>query len=404
LLIITNETKAQNDDGGKFIPKKAIERGVWFYSGNYAALDNSMINNLLAKNFNTIYFSTVNDGERWDDESKSKNYLKFIDYAHSKGMQVFGVTLEDPTDIFKNEKDLRSEFGKFINNTKNIFDSYMIDVEPHTKTDSFTKKHPPFEENKCMYFNRYINMSKILRNVANEFEVKYIDTIPPWYHEDMKKCGINGGIDALSSNSINLMDYTSTVKDAMNEINSILFEVKKPFVVSIKITRGQGDASLKNQDINKAIYILTTLNSLPIGFYESVTALKLQKNLFTNIHPESSISEFNITKNTTKFTQSINETSAQLTSSVNYITDDDSLLNTKINGIMKVYSTDGTLLKTSSFANGIIVDKSGSISLDTTLLDNTLKNVKIDIVLTDLNKTIQLSNVVTSNVKLDVIQ
>src|SRR4051794_8649898 len=83
LLIITNETKAQNDDGGKFIPKKAIERGVWFYSGNYAALDNSMINNLLAKNFNTIYFSTVNDGERWDDESKSKNYLKFIDYAHS---------------------------------------------------------------------------------------------------------------------------------------------------------------------------------------------------------------------------------------------------------------------------------------------------------------------------------
>jgi len=71
---------------------------------------------------------------------------------------------------------------------------------------------------------------------------------------------------------------------------------------------------------------------------------------------------------------------------------------------MKVYSTDGTLLKTSSFANGIIVDKSGSISFDTTLLDNTLKNVKIDIVLTDLNKTIQLSNVVTSNVKLDVIQ
>ena len=241
-----------------------------------------MVDKLLARNFTTIYFSTINDGNRWDDPSKSKNYSNFINYAHSKGMKVFGVTLESPIYLFKSEQHLRGEFGNFINHTKGIFDSYIIDVEPHTTTNLFGKKYPPFEENKCMYFNRYVNMSTILRSVADDYDVKYIDTLPPWYHEAMKHCEINGGFNALSSHSINLMAYTSTVEEALHEISSVMLEVTKPYVVNIKVTSGQGDSTLEKQDIPGAIFTLTEENSLPIGMYEATTLMRLPIDLFTS--------------------------------------------------------------------------------------------------------------------------
>ena len=87
---------------------------------------------------------------------------------------------------------------------------------------------------------------------------------------------------------------------------------------------------------------------------------------------------------------------------VDYVTKDTSLVNTKINGIMKVSSLNGTALKTSSFADGFIVNKSGTITFATSLPGKAIQSVKIDVGLTDLSKTTQLSNVVNTTVNLDV--
>jgi hypothetical protein len=108
-----------------------------------------------------------------------------------------------------------------------------------------------------------------------------------------------------------------------------------------------------------------------------------------------------ITLNSTKLTPLANGTHTQLKAVVGYVTKDISLLNSKINGIMKVSSLDGTVLKRSSSANGFILNQSGTISFATSLVGKTIQNAKIDIVLTDPSKTLPLSNIVTSNVNSD---
>ena len=59
----------------------------------------------------------------------------------------------------------------------------------------------------------------------------------------------------------------------------------------------------------------------------------------------------------------------------NYRVNDPSFLNQKINSVMKVYATNGTLIKTSSSADGFIVNQTGSQSHVTTTTNSTLPNV-----------------------------
>ncbi|MGI8832738.1 MAG: hypothetical protein ACR2IS_08895 [Nitrososphaeraceae archaeon] len=76
----------------------------------------------------------------------------------------------------------------------------------------------------------------------------------------------------------------------------------------------------------------------------------------------------------------------------NYTVNDPSLINQKINSVMKVYATNGTLIKTSSSADGFIVNQTGSQSHVTTITNSTLQNVIAVVQYTDLAKTLPLSN------------
>ena len=50
-------------------------------------------------------------------------------------------------------------------------------------------------------------------------------------------------------------------------------------------------------------------------------------------------------------------------------------VNQKINSVMKVYATNGTLIKTSSSAEGFVVNQTGSQSHATTVTNSTVQNV-----------------------------
>ena len=76
----------------------------------------------------------------------------------------------------------------------------------------------------------------------------------------------------------------------------------------------------------------------------------------------------------------------------NYTVNDPSFVNQKINSVMKVYATNGTLIKTSSSAEGFIVNQSSSQHHVTTLTNCTLQNVIAVVQYTDLAKTLTLSN------------
>jgi hypothetical protein len=76
----------------------------------------------------------------------------------------------------------------------------------------------------------------------------------------------------------------------------------------------------------------------------------------------------------------------------NYTVNDPSFVNQKINSVMKVYATNGTLIKTSSSADGFIVNQTGSQHHVTTITNSTLQNVIAVVQYTDLAKTLPLSN------------
>ncbi len=77
---------------------------------------------------------------------------------------------------------------------------------------------------------------------------------------------------------------------------------------------------------------------------------------------------------------------------VNYTANDPSIIGQMANSVMKVYTTNRTLIKTSSSAEGFIVNQTGSQRHATTIADSTLREVIAVVQYTDLAKTIPLSN------------
>ena len=92
----------------------------------------------------------------------------------------------------------------------------------------------------------------------------------------------------------------------------------------------------------------------------------------------------------------------QLSVSVVYQVDDNSLADKNINGLMKIYFFNGTLIHSTSFPDGFIAKKKGGMEeLKTTIRDPMLEDDEIaNVTFTDLKKTETLSNTVTA--KLDL--
>ena len=87
----------------------------------------------------------------------------------------------------------------------------------------------------------------------------------------------------------------------------------------------------------------------------------------------------------------------QLSVSVRYEVDDKSLADEKINGLMKIYSSNGTLIHSTSFPDGFNAKRKGGVEeLKTTIRDPTLEHVIANVTFTDLKKTETLSNTVTA--------
>jgi hypothetical protein len=97
-----------------------------------------------------------------------------------------------------------------------------------------------------------------------------------------------------------------------------------------------------------------------------------------------------------------NNQSHQVKVVVNYsVTEPSVVINQNMNAIMRVYSSNGTLIKISSFPKGFIIKStSGQTQLATTLTDSTIKKVKVDVVFTDAAKTANFSNPLSTDLNL----
>jgi len=61
-------------------------------------------------------------------------------------------------------------------------------------------------------------------------------------------------------------------------------------------------------------------------------------------------------------------------------------------GVMKVYTTDGILIKTSSIPSGYVLGQAGPMQIATSFEDQTIEDVKAEIAMTDTTHTEKISN------------
>ena len=102
--------------------------------------------------------------------------------------------------------------------------------------------------------------------------------------------------------------------------------------------------------------------------------------------------EISIKLNNTQFTRLNDTGNYQIKVFVDYSVTDPALIGQKINAVMKVYSSDGSLLKTTSFPGGFPVNRTGGTYLLTSIPISPAQNITTETVFTDLNKTNLLSN------------
>lgn len=143
--------------------------------------------------------------------------------------------------------------------------------------------------------------------------------------------------------------------------------------------------NFKRTVILTATIIVGSLFVLGAGAVNNISAQSLQKIVITL----NSAEFVPLTKDPTKH---------RIVALVDYDVKDLSFVNTQINGVMHVYAPNGTQIKTTSYPNGFLISQAGTIQFATGIPDSTITNAKVDVALTDLNKTETISNLLVTNV------
>jgi hypothetical protein len=139
------------------------------------------------------------------------------------------------------------------------------------------------------------------------------------------------------------------------------------------------------------------LKLMPMTFLAASSLLTA--NLLANINGIlGSPEDISISVANSSFAPMTNVHASQARVSVSYQVNDESLEDEKINGIMEIYTANGSLIRSSSFPDGFVAKKRGGTEdFKTTIRDPTIKNLIANITFTDLERTDTLSNTVTVN-------
>ena len=91
----------------------------------------------------------------------------------------------------------------------------------------------------------------------------------------------------------------------------------------------------------------------------------------------------------------------QININVNYSVSDSTLVGKEINAVMKVHSSNGSVVKTTSFPLGFTANSTGIAELLTNIPKSAAQNIITETVFTDFNKTNVLSNTIQTAPHID---
>ena len=94
----------------------------------------------------------------------------------------------------------------------------------------------------------------------------------------------------------------------------------------------------------------------------------------------------------------------QIKVTTTYSVSDPTTVGKQISGTMKIYTTNGNLLKTTSIPNGFKAENNGFQQFVTTLPNSTAQSITTIVLFTDLNKTVPFSNSITNKLVLNKTQ
>jgi hypothetical protein len=170
-------------------------------------------------------------------------------------------------------------------------------------------------------------------------------------------------------------------------------------------------------------YLLPNSNELLVGIYlycilhiKLVHTMNMNKPIFTvflvtlyllsliSLLPSSEVDLFAQQRGTISVIQAtalplVNTEGNQVKLVINYSIGDESIVGQKINAQMGIYDRiNGTLIKLSSFPDGIILNNTaGTIQMASTLIDPAIQNISTIVTLTNEDKTEKYSNEVRSD-------
>ena len=154
-----------------------------------------------------------------------------------------------------------------------------------------------------------------------------------------------------------------------------------------------------NQFNKKSILFFVVVSISLTYFFSYSIFLEDKNNLIKNSY--AIIQKFPIEIDYAHFISPLNQYNQvkvllkSLTTNDTTVSNNNNINNQSMNAVMKVYSTNGTILKTTSFQSGFNYNSSESIKLATNIADKSIETVTAVIQLTNLEKTQPLSDPIT---------
>lgn len=204
-------------------------------------------------------------------------------------------------------------------------------------------------------------------------------------------------------------------------------------VDSFKFVNASGRANESQSTLNNQTQISSLNNSSPQSSFNTPDENAAQDGFTNTLQPVSPIQQFNpdvggsplnneennnkndgnvsslnsqsqdkitLKLNSAEF-KTIESSDHQAKILVDYETSDSSLSGGRINGILVISDPDGNEIKTVSYPNGFRITESGIIQFASTIDDKDIDTVNLDVHLTNIDKTEQISNSVSVTVSLD---
>ena len=144
------------------------------------------------------------------------------------------------------------------------------------------------------------------------------------------------------------------------------------------------------------VTILIPLQQIPTSSISPLLLSTFTQNVFAYHGQEAVLSLDNAT-----FSPLTTGTGNQVKVFTNYNIQNSSIVGQTINAVMKLYTLNGTLIKTSSYPSGLVAqDTNGTAELKTTLEDPTIQSAIANITLTNAARTEAISNEISTTINL----